>query len=54
MKKTKTVLSVVAVLLVFVLAFCLLTRLLTPKYATDLVEGSMISQYYKEIGRAHV
>ena len=50
MKKTKTVLSVVAVLLVFVLAFCLLTRLLTPKYATDLVEGSMISQYYKEAG----
>ena len=50
MKKTKTVLSVLAVLLVFGLLFCLLTRLLTPKYATDLVEGSMISQYYHEAG----
>ena len=48
MKKTKTVLSVVAVLTLFVLLFCLITRLLTPKYATDLVEGSMISQYYGE------
>lgn len=48
MKKTKTVLSVVAVLTLFALLFCLITRLLTPKYATDLVEGSMISQYYGE------
>ena len=50
MKKTKTVLSVLAVLAAFVLLFCLITRLFTPKYATDLVEGSMISQYYKEAG----
>ena len=48
MKKTKTVLSVLAVLVAFVLLFCLVTRLFTPKYATDLVEGSMISQYYGE------
>jgi hypothetical protein len=48
MKTTKTVLSVLAVLLVFVLLLCLITRLLTPKYATELVEGSMISQYYGE------
>lgn len=50
MKKTKTVLSVLAVLLAFVLLLCLMTRLFTPKYATDLVEGSMISQYYGEAG----
>ena len=48
MKKTKTVLSVIAVLVVFVLAFGLITRLLTPKYATDLVEGGMIAEYYDE------
>ena len=50
MKNLKTVLSVIAVLLVFVAIFCLVTRLLTPKYMTDLVEGSMISQYYRESG----
>ena len=48
MKKTKTVLSVLAVLLIFVVLFGLVTRLVTPKYATDLVEGSMICQYYGE------
>ena len=50
MKNMKTVLSVIAVLLVFVAVFCLVTQLLTPKYMTDLVEGSMISQYYRESG----
>ena len=50
MRKIKTILSVVAVLLVFVAMFGLVNRLLQPKYATDLVEGSMVSQYYKEAG----
>ena len=50
MKKIKNILSVTAVLLVFVAVFGLVNRLLQPKYATDLVEGSMISQYYKEYG----
>ena len=50
MKNLKTVLSVVAVLLVFIALFGLVTQLLTPKYMTDLVEGSMISQYYRESG----
>ena len=54
MKNTKTVLSVIAVLLVFVAVFCLVTQLLTPKYMTDLVEGSMISQYYRESGNHDV
>ena len=54
MKKMKTALSVIAVLLVFVAVFCLVTQLLTPKYITDLVEGSMISQYYRESGNHDV
>ena len=54
MKKMKTALSVIAVLLVFVVVFSLVTQLLTPKYMTDLVEGSMISQYYRESGNHDV
>ena len=50
MKKLKTVLSVIAVLMAFAAVFCLVTRLLSPKYMTDLVEGSKISQYYGEAG----
>ena len=50
MKKLKTALSVVAVLLVFVTVFALVSRLLSPKYATELVEGSMTAQYYGEAG----
>ena len=50
-KKTlKNVLSVTAVVLVFVLLLSFATMLLQPKYMTDLVEGSMISQYYGEAG----
>ncbi len=33
---------------VFILIFCLLNRLVMPKYATDLVEGSFTKEYYKE------
>lgn len=50
MKNLKTALSVIAVLLVFAAIFCLVSQLLTPKYMTDLVEGSMTSQYYRESG----
>lgn len=50
MKNRKTVLSVIAVLMVFLAVFCLATQLLTPKYMESLVEGSMISQYYRESG----
>ena len=50
MKKMKTVLSVIAVLLVFAALFSLVQNLLRPKYMTDLVEGSMLSQYYRESG----
>lgn len=47
-KRMKTVLSVGAVLLVFAVVFTLVTMLLSPKYMTDLVEGSFISRYYRE------
>lgn len=46
----KTVLSVTAVVLVFLLLLTLATMLLQPKYMTTLVEGSMLSQYYREAG----
>ena len=49
-QKLRTVLSVLAVLLAFVAVLGLLTRLLEPKYMTDLEEGSFISQYYGEAG----
>ena len=54
MKKFKRILSVLAVLLVFVLVLDFFNRLLTPKYATELVEGSMIGQYYEEAGNHDV
>ncbi len=46
----KTILCVTAVLLAFIAIFGLVSRLLAPKYMTDLVEGSMLSQYYEEAG----
>ena len=49
-KNLKDLLAVLAVLLVFALLLSLVTLLLQPKYMTDLVEGSMISQYYRESG----
>ena len=49
-KNFKTALSVMAVTLAFVLAFVFLNVLLQPKYATSLVEGGMISEYYDKAG----
>ncbi len=46
----KTVRSVTAGSAVLLLLLTLATLLLQPKYMTDLVEGSMISQYYREAG----
>lgn len=46
----KTALSILAVVLAFALLLSLATMLLQPKYMTDLVEGSMLSQYYQEAG----
>ena len=47
-KTLKNTLSVIAVLLVFAIVLTFATMILKPKYMTDLVEGSMISQYYRE------
>ena len=47
-KRFLTTLSVVAVIAVAVAVFAFLNLLLAPKYMEDLVEGSMISQYYRE------
>ena len=49
-KLLTNVLSITAVVLVFCLVLSLATMLLQPKYMTDLVEGSMLSQYYRETG----
>ena len=49
-KSMKTALSVMAVVLAFALDLTLLTMLLQPKYMTDLVEGSMIAEYYDKAG----
>lgn len=40
--------KILCVVIVFVLLFFLITRLLEPKYMTNLVEGSMIAEYYQE------
>ena len=49
-KLLKNVLSVTAVVLAFLMLLSLATMLLQPKYMESLVEGSMISQYYREAG----
>ncbi|MCM1416860.1 MAG: SGNH/GDSL hydrolase family protein [bacterium] len=49
-EKGKTMLSVGAVLFAFCVIFLLLSRLLAPKYMTDLKEGGFIAQYYREAG----
>ena len=41
-------LRICIIILIFIIIFMFFTRLLSPKYATSLVEGSMISQYYNE------
>ena len=53
-RNRKTVASVAVVLLVFCLALTLATRLLRPKYMTDLEEGSFVGQYYREAGNHDV
>lgn len=39
---------IILIIVLFIVLFVFLNMLLKPKYATDLVEGSMISQYYNE------
>ena len=50
-KKTwNQILKAAGVLAFFLALFILLNLLLQPKYMEDLVEGSMLSQYYRETG----
>ncbi len=44
----KRAFKIIGILIIFIIIFAFLNRLLEPKYATSLVEGSMISQYYDE------
>ena len=44
----KNILKTIAIIIFFILIFILINMLLQPKYATTLVEGSMIAQYYDE------
>ncbi len=44
----KNALKITAAVLMLLTSFCLVSRLLEPKYAEDLVEGSMTAQYYRE------
>ncbi len=52
MKKHKLImtLKITSIVAAFLLVFTFLNILVTPKYATSLVEGSMLSQYYDEYG----
>ena len=52
--RLKNVLSCVAVFLCFLAVFGLCSRLLSPKYCTDLVEGGMIGEYYHNSGNHDV
>ncbi len=44
----KNLLKSMVIIIIFLIAFVLLNMLFQPKYATSLVEGSMIAQYYDE------
>lgn len=48
MKRILNIGKVIIILLVYIVILAFLTRLLEPKYATDIVEGSFIEEYYEE------
>lgn len=54
MKKRRSILSIGVVLIAFIVAFLLISKLLQPKYMTELEEGSFISEYYREAGNHDV
>ncbi|MDD2435371.1 MAG: SGNH/GDSL hydrolase family protein [Bacilli bacterium] len=45
----KKIIRIVIIIILFIVIFVILNMLFQPKYATNLVEGSMISQYYREV-----
>ena len=40
--------KIIIIIIAFIFVFALLNRLVTPKYQTNLVEGHMIKEFYKE------
>ena len=44
----KRVIKLLIIIIILLIAFFLVSKLLSPKYMTDLVEGSMIAEYYEE------
>lgn len=44
----KNILKAIVILTIFIIIFIFLNMLFQPKYATSLVEGSMIAEYYDE------
>ncbi len=48
-KRVKTILKWVITLAIVVGVLAAVTRLLVPKYQTDTIEGSLISEYYDEV-----
>ena len=44
----RPLIAVISAVLILVLLLGFFTRLVQPKYMTDLVEGSMVSQFYQE------
>ena len=53
-QRLKNILACFAVILCFFALLGLCSRLLSPKYCTDLVEGGMIGQYYHQSGNHDV
>ncbi len=47
-KVMKNILKTIVIFLIFIMIFIFLNMLFQPKYATTLIEGSMIAEYYKE------
>ena len=47
-KKIKTAVAVILSIAVFLLVFFLLQRLVTPKYASGIVEGGFVREYYDD------
>ncbi len=45
----KKFIKILIILLCLIVIFVITSRLLSPKYMTDLVEGSMIAEYYDEV-----
>lgn len=40
--------KIVLIIIIFILVFCFLNRLVTPKYQDELIEGHLIKEYYTE------